>query len=117
MCHISIMQLYAANGLGEGLKINGSFLIDLVATSGRSHVWSAQWPVLLFPSVNWRMRVGEACMKPIPTSDRTVPSWTAQVKPNGPEWTAQKLQASAYLVQALKEKGWVKAEFDDEIPL
>jgi hypothetical protein len=60
MCPISIMQLYAANGLGEGLKINGglgeglkingSFLIDLVATSGRSHVWSAQEP---FASVSF----------------------------------------------------------------
>jgi hypothetical protein len=55
------MLLYAANGLGEGLKINGSFLIDRVATSDHSHVCLAQKPFLLFPSVNWRTRVGEAC--------------------------------------------------------
>ena len=54
------MLLYAADGLGEGLKINGRFLIDRVATCDHSHVWSARWPFLLFPSVNWRTRVGEA---------------------------------------------------------
>ena len=52
MCPISLMPLYSANGLGEGLKINGSFLIDLVATCDHSHVWSAQEAFALFPSVN-----------------------------------------------------------------
>ena len=52
------MLLYADNGLGEGLKINGSFLIDRVATSDHSHVCLAQKPFLLFPSVNLCARAG-----------------------------------------------------------